>query len=160
MIGYFAKFGGKDASQLFSEYLNGENGFNTVLKSVVDNKDYSSDLKLLLIKYYVDGEVMQFAPTKRLVSNYSAKNKDISVDVFVRSSDFHDVAELDRWVSPNLVDSWLSSFSSRFFPLLFILYWTHISDRGMLSPPVIPYFDILEDILSGFGMRGVIGAVD
>ena len=66
---------------------------------------------------------------------------------------------LDRWVSPNLVANQLSSLSSRFFPLFFVSYWTFVTNRRMFSLAVIPHLNILEDILSGFGVRGVISAI-
>ena len=44
------------------------------------------------------------------------------------------------WVSPNLVDNQLSSFSGRFLPLFFVSYRTQVSDSGVFSLPVIPRF--------------------
>lgn len=107
MIRYFIKAGGRDADTMFSKYLYANNGFDTIFKDITKRRDYGDGLKLLLIKYYVDGEVSKYQSTGKRISNYSNKNKDISVDVYVNEEIFHSKDENDR--KKFIIDSTLSS---------------------------------------------------
>jgi len=95
MIKYFIKTGGESA-QIFSDYVWGESGFASVLEKLTHDKIYSDSLELLLIKYLVDGEVIEFKESKKPVSKYSIKTRDISVDINVRKNDFINKPPADR----------------------------------------------------------------
>ncbi len=95
MIGYFVKTGGENTA-FFSDYIWRENGFKTILDKYLVEQSFGSDLNLLLIKYIVDGDILTFKTIKRNISAYSTQNKDISVDINVRNTDFLEQAELER----------------------------------------------------------------
>ena len=96
MIGFFIKSGGQKASEEFSPYIFGENGLRNALKVGLQNKHYSSELNLILIKFYVDGEIVKFPIKQRRLSNYSSKNRDIAVDCFINDHNFFNRNELER----------------------------------------------------------------
>jgi cellulose biosynthesis protein BcsQ len=96
MIGYFIKSGDENVSEIFTPYVWKENGFENIFKTIIGEKDYGKDLKLLLIKYYVIGKFEINAPEQPKASNYSTNNKDIAVDVTVMPKDFHDRNDKER----------------------------------------------------------------
>ncbi len=96
MVGYFLSCGDETVCQMFSPYLWGENGFSTLFESKFINKDYGSNLNLLLIKYYVEGRFDIHGPENFKLGNYSRKNKNIAVDVAVKKENFHNKNEFER----------------------------------------------------------------
>lgn len=95
MIEYFIKTGGKNVSH-FSDYIWRENGFKTVLDKYANNLQSNEELKTLLIKYIVDGEIITFKRSKRPISKYDNEEKEISIDVFVSQDEFWNKPETDR----------------------------------------------------------------
>lgn len=89
MIRYFISAGDENVSGMFSPYIWNNLGFGTLFSNKFSNKSYGSDLKLILIKYYVEGKFEVNGPENPTVSNYSKKNKDISVAYTVHANDFH-----------------------------------------------------------------------
>ena len=89
MIGYFLKSGDESVSTMFTPYIWEEHGFGTLFENNFLDKDYGGDVKLLLIKYYVEGKFDINGPTIPRVNKYSKKNKNISVDIPVRPEQFH-----------------------------------------------------------------------
>lgn len=89
MIRYFISAGDENVSEMFSPYVWSNLGFSTLFSNKFSNKSYGSDLNLILIKYYVEGKFEVNGPEKPTVSNYSKKNKDISVAYTVHTNDFH-----------------------------------------------------------------------
>jgi hypothetical protein len=96
MIGYFLKSGDETTSEMFKPYIWKEHGFGTLFENKFINKDYGTDLKLLLIKYYVEGEFDTNGPEFPKANNYSNKNKDIGVEITVRPEQFHKRNEFER----------------------------------------------------------------
>ncbi len=96
MIGYFLKSGDEVVSKMFSPYLWGDHGFDTLFKESFSSKQYGEGLKLLLIMYYVEGDFEINGPDRPKVSNYSAKSQDISVSVTVSVEMFHNRNEFER----------------------------------------------------------------
>lgn len=96
MIGYFIKSGDESVSDIFTPYVWRERGFETLFKNTIGKKDYGSDLKLLLIKFYVEGKFEISGPEQPKLSNYSTKNKDIAVDIAVTPKDFHNKNDKER----------------------------------------------------------------
>ena len=96
MIGYFIKSGDEEVSDLFTPYVWRESGFETLFKNLIGEKNYGSDLSLLLIKFYVEGKFSINGPDQPVVSNYSKRNKDIAVEVRVRPSFFHNKGDKER----------------------------------------------------------------
>ncbi|MCE9644959.1 MAG: hypothetical protein K8S20_03085 [Chloroflexi bacterium] len=96
MIGYFVGAGDIEAGKMFDTYLHGENGFANLLKDL-KKTDYGEGLNLLLIEFYIEGNFSTiFDVDKIKTGNYSNKNKDISVKVPVKRTDFHDRTENER----------------------------------------------------------------
>jgi hypothetical protein len=96
MIGFFVGSGDTTVGEMFTPYLWGSNGLANLLEPL-KKKNYGSSLKLLLIEYYVEGEHSSAFNVPHIkVSNYSSKNKDISVKVPVRRIVFHDTDDLLR----------------------------------------------------------------
>ena len=96
MIGYFIKSGDENVSDIFTPYVWREKGFDTFLEKATSGKEYGSDLKLLLIKFYVEGKFDINGPDQPKPGNYSTKNKDIAVEITVKLTDFHNRNDLDR----------------------------------------------------------------
>jgi hypothetical protein len=96
MIRYFISAGDESVSDMFSPYVWNNLGFSTLFSNKFSNKSYGSDLKLILIKYYVEGKFEVNGPEKPKVSNYSKKNKDISVAYTVHTNDFHLRDDIER----------------------------------------------------------------
>jgi hypothetical protein len=96
MIGYFLKLGDEAVSEMFTPYIWEEHGFDSVLKNKFLKANYGPDLNLLLIMYYVEGKFDINGPEFLKVSNYSHKNKNISVAIMVRSEQFHNRNEFER----------------------------------------------------------------
>jgi hypothetical protein len=95
MIHYFLKPGDVDVSEMFTPYVWGQNGLGTRLVKEL-RQEYGSDLKLLLIMYYIEGKFAVNGPEQAKVNSYSNKNKDISVAISVTSKLFHLRNEFER----------------------------------------------------------------
>jgi hypothetical protein len=96
IIKYFTKSGDEKVSEMFTPYVWQEHGFNTVLNEYLLNHDFGTDLKLLLVEYYVEGKFDVNGPVYPKVSNYSKKDKSISVAFTVSKIVFHDRNEFER----------------------------------------------------------------
>lgn len=96
MVGYFIKGGDEQVSDMFIKYVWQEKGFENYLEELTLNKKYSSELDLLLVQYYVEGKFDTNGPEEPTVSNYSMKEKSISVAMSVRNKDFHNKGERER----------------------------------------------------------------
>jgi hypothetical protein len=96
MISYFVAAGDPIVSDIIHPYIWGPDGLADLLRPL-KKKDYGPALKLLLIEYYVEGTYSSaFNIMEVKVSNYSSKNKDISVKVPVKQIDFHGNDDLQR----------------------------------------------------------------
>jgi hypothetical protein len=96
MIGYFVGSGDTNVNGMITSYLWGPNGLAKLVKPL-KKKNYGPALKLLLIEYYGEGEFSSaFNVPNVKVSNYSSKNRDISVKVPVKRIDFHDTDDLHK----------------------------------------------------------------
>jgi len=96
MIKYFLNAGDEAVSNVFSPYIWKDHGLGTLFESEFLNKSYGENLRLLLIMYYVEGKFNINGPEQPKVSNYSNKNKDISVAITVRPEMFHNRNEFER----------------------------------------------------------------
>lgn len=96
MVKYYLNSGDEHGSEMFSPYIWGKSGLGTLIDTLLSKDIYGSDLKLLLIQYYVEGEFSRYLPAEPKVNNYSTKNKDISVAIGVPKSLFHDRNEFER----------------------------------------------------------------
>jgi len=96
MVKYFLSAGDEAVSKMFTPYIWHEHGFGTLFENQFLNSDYGQDLKLLLIMYYVEGKFDINGPPLPKVSNYSNKNKDISVAITVKPGQFQDRNEFER----------------------------------------------------------------
>jgi hypothetical protein len=96
MIGYFVAAGDPTVKDIIHPYIWGPDGLANLLRPLKE-KDYGPALKLLLIEYYVEGTYSSaFNVMEVKVSNYSSKNKDISVKVPIKKIDFHGKGDLHR----------------------------------------------------------------
>lgn len=107
MVGYYISTGDEEVGDRFIPYVWGDNGLGIGIKKDISNKDYGNDLKLLLIKYYVEGKFSRYLPHEPKVNNYMSKCKDISVDIAVTKELFHDRNEFVR--REFIVDSTLNA---------------------------------------------------
>jgi hypothetical protein len=96
MIKYFMNSGDENVSKMFTPYLWGEHGFSTLFEDRYANKQYGNDLKLLLIKYYIEGKFDINGPESIKVNNYLKKSRDIGVDILVPFDKFHYRNEFER----------------------------------------------------------------
>jgi len=96
MIRYFILSGDADVEQLFEPYLWSMKGLARRVKSTCEVGAYGSDLRLILIQYYVEGKYDIGAPPAPRLRHYSKKNKDIAVAFPVTHDRFHDVGEQER----------------------------------------------------------------
>lgn len=96
MIGFFLKSGDETVSEMFTPYIWQEHGLGTLFEKRFLNNDYGSDLKLLLIMFYVEGKFEINGPELPKVSNYSKKNKNIRVAITARPEQFHNKNEFER----------------------------------------------------------------
>lgn len=96
MVKYYLNTGDRLGSDMFSPYVWQGNGVGELIDKISLNKDYGQDLKLLLIKYYIEGEFSGYMPIEPKLGNYSAKNKDIAVDIAVTKELFHERSEFER----------------------------------------------------------------
>ena len=88
MIGYFIKSGGGAPTRTFEEYVWGPRGFDKLIERLKE-RNYGTDMKLLLIQYYVPGDFEVFGPDKLTVRRYTSKSKDIAVAITVPTKEFH-----------------------------------------------------------------------
>jgi len=96
-IRYFLWLGGEDADELFTPYIWGQKSFEYYTEPILSRGSYGNDLRLLLVKFYVEGRLIADGITsKPKISNYSKKNKDIAVAFSVTREKFHDVGERER----------------------------------------------------------------
>jgi len=95
MISYFIKTGGTEVAN-FSDYIWRERGFATILEKHLADKNLGNDLKLVLIKFLVDGEIITFSEIKKTISTFDENNKEISIDIHVRKNQFWTETELKR----------------------------------------------------------------
>jgi hypothetical protein len=91
MIGFFEKAGDPEAGALFDPYIWGEQGIRTLVEKGLAGKTYGKDLKLILIRFYVEGKYPVNGPDQPKVSRYSTKERAISVGIPVRKESFHEV---------------------------------------------------------------------
>jgi hypothetical protein len=96
MVHYFLTAGDEGVSEMFTPYIWNKHGYGTLFENQFLNSNYGQDLKLLLIKYYVEGKFDINGPALPKVSNYPEKNKDISVAITVKAGQFHDRNEFER----------------------------------------------------------------
>jgi hypothetical protein len=89
MIGFFIKSGDSNVSEMFRPYVWGIKGWESFYELMAGNQKYGTDLELLLIKYYIAGQLDIYRPDKAKLLNYSKKDKDIAVDVPVEYHEFH-----------------------------------------------------------------------
>lgn len=95
MVGYYVSSGDREADNLFAPYIWGPTGLATFLKPL-ERRNYGPGLKLLLIECYVEGQFTEQLFDVIRVRNYSKKDKDISAQVPIRRSDFHDCTDRQR----------------------------------------------------------------
>lgn len=95
MIGFFIKSGDTEIGNLFRQYVWKELGIDVLIKKNIIN-NYSKDLNLLLIMYYVEGKFPVNPPEDGKVNNYSTKEKSISVSISVTKEKFHERTEEER----------------------------------------------------------------
>jgi hypothetical protein len=95
MVGYFVSSGDPEVDSMFAPYVWGATGLANLLKPL-KLKNYGTELKLLLIEYYVEGKFTEHLFDEIRLRNYSTKSKDISAQVPVRRSDFHDRTDRQR----------------------------------------------------------------
>lgn len=107
MVKYYLDTGDQLGSDMFSPYVWEGNGFGELINKISLNKEYGLDLKLLLVKYYIEGKFSGYMPIEPKPGNYSTKNKDIAVDVAVTKELFHNRNEFER--REFIVDSTLNA---------------------------------------------------
>ena len=95
MIGYYISCGDEQVCEVFTPYVWDKYGFDTLLKSKLQ-QNYGNDMSLLLIQYYVEGEFSSYLPEQPKVGNYMKKSKDIIVAIGVTREVFHDKDEFQR----------------------------------------------------------------
>lgn len=96
IIKYYVSCGDDKISEMFTPYVWKEYGLDTVLEKCIQSQKFDSDLYLLLVEYYVEGKFDVNGPEYPKVSNYSKKNKSVSVAFTVRKKMFHDRNEFER----------------------------------------------------------------
>lgn len=96
MIGYYLNAGDQEVSDMFSPYVWGKHGLDTLFKKTLSKKNYGRDLDLLLIQYYVEGEFSSYVPAQPKLGNYMKKSKDIAVALGVTPEKFHKRSEFER----------------------------------------------------------------
>ncbi len=109
MVKYFTSCGDERGSKMFTPYIWKNSGFGALIDKITLDKRYGNDLKLLLVKYYIEGEFSSASdlPSEPKVLNYSTKNKDIAVNLPVTRELFHDRNEFER--REFIVDSTLNT---------------------------------------------------
>lgn len=98
MIWYFSKLYWLD--ELWQKFRDEKNKFDYFQEKMIINTKYWKDLVLLLIQYHLSAEKnimpFEFALKEKTVSNYSSKEKSISVIIPVVLKDFFKMSEYDR----------------------------------------------------------------
>jgi hypothetical protein len=107
MVKYYLNTGDQLGSKMFSPYVWEGNGFGELIDKISLNKEYGKGLKLLLIKYYIEGKFSGYMPIEPKINNYMSKSKDIAVDIAVTKELFHDRNEFER--REFIVDSTLNA---------------------------------------------------
>lgn len=95
MIGFYSAFGSSESAKLFEPYLSRSGGIEEFFKKIRDKK-YSSELDLVLIKYYVSGKHTDFAGVKPGPTRISKKDRSIGTAVLINIDDFLRLSEKDR----------------------------------------------------------------
>lgn len=80
MIGFFIKSGGMESNGEFRLFVWGKDGIGYHLDAFLANRVYGSEVKFILIKFYVEGNLPMWLP-KKIKSAYSQKEKALSVEV-------------------------------------------------------------------------------
>jgi len=98
MIWYFTKQYWID--ELWDKFDKEQNIYKNYQKNVIINTKYWNDLELLLIQYHLstkkDIMPFEYALKEKTVSNYSSKEKSISVIIPVVLKDFYKLSEYER----------------------------------------------------------------
>jgi hypothetical protein len=97
VLGYYASTSDPQIGNLATPYIWGSNGLSVYFESISAGISYGTDLRLLLITYYFEGEKeLWWTPGEPKLRNYSSKNKDIAV-MFPGPSDvFYEVVDEER----------------------------------------------------------------
>jgi uncharacterized protein YjbK len=92
MIGYFIKAGDNEVDRNFDPYIW---PFRNIIHKIIEGKNYGPSLKLILIKYYLEGKFLEF-PDKRIKINpIRKKEQSLSVTIGVPKN-FGNWEELDK----------------------------------------------------------------
>ena len=75
-INYYVYSGDPEVGERFTAIIFGRNRLSEQLKEHL-NKSYGKDLKIILLRYYLDGKIAQFPHPKRQLSNFLKKEKAI-----------------------------------------------------------------------------------
>jgi len=98
MIWYFLKYYWPD--ELWEKFSGENNNFDYFQEKKIFNTKYWKDLELLLIQYHLSAEKnimpFEYALKEKTVSNYSSKEKSISVIIPVVLKDFYKLSEYER----------------------------------------------------------------
>lgn len=86
IIGYFIQSGDSEIGDLFVKYHNIYD--YSFLEKYLGDKNYGSNLDLILIQYYISGKFFDWAQIRPRILNYSKKQRAISVIVGVKKEDF------------------------------------------------------------------------
>ncbi|HPA62822.1 MAG TPA: hypothetical protein PLM72_10185 [Spirochaetota bacterium] len=96
MIRFFVKSGDTEVDCMFSPYIWSDRGIDAYIKKYINQSNYSKDLDFLLIMFYVEGKFFDQPVENGKVSNYSSKDKSISVAIDVSKDKFHNKNDDER----------------------------------------------------------------
>ena len=75
-INYYVYSGDAEVGNKISPLLFGKKLFSDQIENSI-NKNYGEDLKVILIRYFIDGKIVKFPVSKRQLSNYNKIDKSI-----------------------------------------------------------------------------------
>lgn len=96
MVSFFIKSGDPEVSQMFTPYLWGTKSLGELIDLEINPTNYGDDLKLILIKVYVEGRFEINGPEHLVVEGYSKIKKETGAAFTVRHKDFHNKSSEER----------------------------------------------------------------
>lgn len=90
------KSGDESVSQMFAPFIWKEHGLGSLLDKFLSSEHFENNLKLILIKFYVQGKFGINGPEGIKVGKYSNKKREIHVEISVTPENFHNKDEFGR----------------------------------------------------------------
>lgn len=81
MIKFYIDSSHRRATEILRDHLWGGNGIDALIKGSFDWKHYGTELRMILIGLYAEGDIPVGLPSEPRVGNVSKKDKSLRIDI-------------------------------------------------------------------------------